>query len=125
MSSATTATSAGFVVRVSNPSSAVNGMNGYYAGVSSSALSLVRINSGTATTLATRALPATLGVNTWYHLTVEAVGCTITATAQLKSGSALTIASFADTGCTATTGQIGVRTVGTTATWRDVAVTPR
>lgn len=125
VSTASAATSAGLLVRVSNPTNAVNGLNGYYAGVSSTTLSLVRLTSGTATPLASGSLPAALGTNTWYHLTVEAVGCTITATAQLKTGSALTVASVVDTGCTATTGQIGVRTIGTTAQWRDIAVTPR
>ncbi|RKR74525.1 family 16 glycoside hydrolase [Frondihabitans australicus] len=124
-SSATTSTSSGFIVRVVNPSNAVNGMTGYYAGVSSTSLVLVDINSGTATTMATAALPATLGTNTWYHLTVEAVGCTITATAQLKTGSALTVASATDSTSCQTTGAVGVRTIGTSATWRDVAVTPR
>jgi hypothetical protein len=124
-SSATTSTSAGYLVRVANPSTGLNAVTGYYAGVSSTTLSLVDIRAGTATTLASAPLPATLGVNTWYHLTVEAVGCTITATAQLKTGSTLSIASGTDSTSCQATGSVAARTVGTTATWRDIAVTPR
>ncbi|AMM20529.1 hypothetical protein AX769_10685 [Frondihabitans sp. PAMC 28766] len=124
-SSATTTTSAGFMVRVANPATGLNAGTGYYAGLSSTTLSLVDISGGTANVLATAPLPATLDTNTWYHLTVEAVGCTITATAQLKTGSTLTIASGTDTTSCQTTGAVAARTVGTTATWRDIAVTPR
>ena len=124
-SSATTTTSAGFMVRVANPATGLDAGTGYYAGLSSTTLSLVDISGGTTNVLATAPLPATLGTNTWYHLTVEAVGCTITATAQLKTGSTLTIASGTDTTSCQMTGAVAARTVGTTATWRDIAVTPR
>ncbi|GAA4669413.1 family 16 glycoside hydrolase [Frondihabitans cladoniiphilus] len=118
--------SAGFLVRVSSPASGVNAFKGYYAGLSSSTLVVQESDGTTLSTLATANLPAALGTGTWYHLTVEAVGCTITATAQSKTGSVLTVAAATDANCsTTTTGQVGVRTVGTTASWRDVAVTPR
>lgn len=121
----TTTTGAGFLVRASGAATGLNSVNGYYVNLSSTTLSITRIASGTPTVLDSDPLPAALGANTWYHVTVEAVGCTITATAQLETGSALTQSTFTDTGCTATTGQIGLRTLGTPASWRAVAVTPR
>ncbi|ROQ38213.1 uncharacterized protein DUF1080 [Frondihabitans sp. PhB188] len=126
MTSAPTATTgAGFLVRASGASSGLNNVAGYYVNLSSTNLSITRIASGTATVLDTDPLPATLGASTWYHVTVEAVGCTISATAQLKTGSVLTRSTAADTGCAATSGLVGLRTLGTPATWRAIAVTPR
>ena len=115
---------AGLLVRVTNPSVGVDALNGYYAGVTPSQIVLGREQSGW-TALASANLPVALPSGTWYHLTVEAVGCLITVTGVPSAGGSQVSASYNDTGCTLTSGAIGVRTFNTTATWRDVTVTPR
>ena len=77
------------------------------------------------TQLASATLPVPLPTGTWYHLTVEAVGCSITVTGQPANGGSIVSASAVDTGCTPTSGAIGVRTYNAGATWKDIAVTPR
>jgi hypothetical protein len=115
---------AGFIVRVTNPAVGADALDGYYAGVTPTGLVLGRqLNNWTQ--LASAALPVTLPTGTWYHLTVEAVGCTITVTGQPANGGSIVSAGTTDTGCSPTSGAIGVRTYNAGATWKDVAVTPR
>jgi hypothetical protein len=115
---------AGLIVRVTNPAVGADSMDGYFAGVSSTQLVLGREAYGW-TALATTNLPVALSTSSWYHLTVEVVGCAITVTGQPAAGGSQVSVSYTDTGCTFTTGQIGVRTYNSAALWRDVTVTPR
>lgn len=119
-----TSPNAGLLVRVTSPAVGADAMNGYYAGVTGSQLILGREANGW-TALASANLPAPLSGSAWYHLTIEAVGCTITATGQPAAGGAQISASYTDTGCTFTTGQVGVRTYNSVGVWRNVTVTPR
>jgi hypothetical protein len=121
----TGATGAGFLVRAGGTASGLNAVTGYYVGLNSTNLSITRISSGVATVLDTDALPAALGAGTWYHVTVEVVACQITATAISKAGGQWTRSTFTDTGCTQAPGQIGLRSLGTPASWRAIAATPR
>ena len=115
---------AGFLVRVSSPAVGADSLNGYYAGVTPTSLVLGReMNNWTALTSAP--LPVSLTANTWYHLTVETVGCTITLTGEPSNGGSIVSTSAIDSGCTQKTGTIGVRTFNANATWRNIAVTPR
>jgi hypothetical protein len=115
---------AGLLTRVTSPSVGVDALNGYFAGVSSSTLFLGR-ETNAWTALSQVALPSSLPAGTWYHLTVEAVGCLITVTGVPAAGGAQVSTSYNDTGCTLTTGAIGARTYNTTAAWRNVTVSPR
>jgi hypothetical protein len=115
---------AGFIVRVSDPAVGVDSLDGYYAGITSTSLVLGRESYGW-TQLATAAFPVALASGAWYHLTVEVVGCQITLTGVPDAGGSQVSATYNDTGCSATTGQIGVRTYDTTASWKNIAVTPR
>jgi hypothetical protein len=115
---------AGLLVRVTSPSVGVDALNGYYAGVSSGTLFLGK-ETGAWTALAQTALPVTLPAGTWYHLTVEAVGCVITATGVPSAGGSQVSVSANDVGCTLTAGAVGVRTYNTTAGWRNITVSPR
>jgi hypothetical protein len=115
---------AGFIVRVTNPAVGADALDGYYAGVTPTGLVLGR-QMNNWTQLATAALPVSLPTGSWYHLTVEAVGCVITVTGQPADGGSIVSASAVDAGCTLTTGAIGVRTYNAAASWKDVAVTPR
>lgn len=115
---------AGLLVRVTNPSVGVDALNGYYAGVTPTSIVLGREQSGW-TALASATLPVSLPVGAWYHLTVESVGCVITVTGVPSAGGSQVSMTYNDSGCTFTSGAIGVRTYNTTATWRDITVTPR
>jgi Domain of Unknown Function (DUF1080) len=115
---------AGFIVRVTNPAVGVDSLDGYFAGVSSTQLVLGKEAYGW-TALATTNLPVSLSTSAWYHLTIEVVGCTIIATGQPTAGGSQVSASYTDTGCTFTSGQVGVRTFNSAASWRDITVTPR
>lgn len=120
----TSGTPAGFLVRVSNPFTGTDALNGYYVGVTADANILGRENNSW-TQLATTPIPNGLGFGTWYHLTVEAVGCQVTVTGQPDNGSDRVSLSYTDSCCFFTTGAVGVRTYNATATWPDVAVIPR
>jgi hypothetical protein len=115
---------AGLIVRATNPATGVDSLDGYFAGVSATQLVLGREAYGW-TSLATTNLPIALSTSNWYHLTVEAVGCTITATGQPAAGGAQVSVSYTDTGCTFTSGQVGARAYNSAASWRDLTVTPR
>ncbi|WP_423921457.1 family 16 glycoside hydrolase [Frigoribacterium sp. 2-23] len=116
---------AGFNVRVRNPGVGTDQLDGYYAGISSTSLIIGRHDAGRWTEFVRTPLAATVTQGEWQHLTVEMVGCRITATAQATNGGAQTSASYLDTGCTGTTGTVGVRTLAIPASFRSLAVTPR
>lgn len=114
---------AGLLARVSNPGVGPDALNGYYVGVDSTSLILGRESYGW-TVLGSATLPSPLAVNTWYHLTVQVVGCQITASGQPSDGSSQVSVTATDSGC-AGTGAVGVRTFNTTAIWRNITVSPR
>jgi len=116
---------AGYNVRVRNPGTGTDQLDGYYGGISSTSLVVGKHVGGTWREFVRTPLPATLPQGQWQHLTVEMVGCTITVTAQASSGGPRTTASHTDTGCDTTPGNVGVRTLGIPASFRSMAVTPR
>ena len=115
----------GFNIRVNNPGNGTDVLNGYYGGISRTSLIVGRHDNGKWTEFVRTPLVAPVGQGEWQHLTVEMVGCRITVTAQATNGGAQTSASYLDTGCTGTTGMVGVRTQGIATTFRSFAVTPR
>jgi hypothetical protein len=122
----TAAGQAGLVFRVTNPGVGADAMKGYYIGLESTSgnLFLGREN-GAWTGLTSTAMPGGVALNTWYHVTVQAVGCVFTVAAQAVGSSGTpTGFSYTDTGCTFTAGQVGVRDHYTTASWRNLSVTP-
>ena len=116
---------AGFNVRVRNPGVGTDELDGYYGGISSTSLIIGKHVAGTWRQFARVPLAATVPQGQWQHLTVEVVGCTLTATAQASSGGPQTTVSYADTGCDTTPGNVGVRTLAIPASFRSMAVTPR
>ncbi|WP_286343226.1 family 16 glycoside hydrolase [Frondihabitans sucicola] len=96
----TSGTQAGLVFRVQNPTVGADALNGYYLGLyTSGTLTLGRQNNGYAA-LKSVAYPTSAG--TWYHLTVQVVGCVITASALQvgsSSGTVPTTLAYTDTGC--------------------------
>jgi hypothetical protein len=113
---------AGFVVRVTDPRVGADRLNGYYVGVSTTALSLGRMD-GTWTPLASTPIPGGLARETWYHVTVEADGCTFTIKGRPAEGGGTPVElTHTDPGCF-THGAVGVRAQTGTGSWRDITVT--
>jgi len=117
---------AGLIFRVTNPSTGADSFNGYFIGLqSSNGTFFLGRENGAWTHLYNTTIPGGVALNTWYHVTVQAVGCTFTASAQQVGSSSLAATfSYTDSSCTFTSGQVGVRDHYTTASWRNVAVTP-
>jgi len=116
---------AGLAVRVTNPSTGADAFNGYFVGLESGSGTLfLGREDGAYHGLQSVAMPGGVAINTWYHVTIQAVGCTFTVAAQpVGSTGAPTTFSYTDNGCTFTSGKIGVRDHYTTAAWRDISVT--
>jgi hypothetical protein len=115
---------AGFNVHVTNPSTGTDALNGYYAGIGASTLVLGR-QDGSWHPVTAVSLGRTVQWNEWWHLTIEVVGCTVTATAQPTAGGAIVTSTMTVANCTDTSGAIGVRVHTVSANFRDLAVTPR
>ena len=123
----TASNNAGFLVRVTNPAVGADAHNGYFVGLDSGNGNLfIGKESYNWTSLQGAAMPGGVSLNTWYHVTIQAVGCTFTVTAQVVgSTGAPTAFSATDTGCSFTSGLIGVRTWNANAAaWRNISVTP-
>ncbi|WP_344868316.1 family 16 glycoside hydrolase [Amycolatopsis ultiminotia] len=112
---------AGFVVRASNPGVGADAVNGYYVGVSETSLFLGR-QDGAWTPLASVPIPDGLAAGTWYHLSVQAQGCTFTITGTKDGSGTPTTLDYTDDGCTFTHGAVGVRDQTGTGSWRDITV---
>jgi hypothetical protein len=116
---------AGLIVRATNPSTGADAFNGYYVGLETAGNLFLGRENGSWHSLISVAMPGGVSVNTWYHVTVQAVGCTFTISAQPVGGTGAPAAtSYTDSGCTFTAGQVGVRDQYTTAAWRNLSVTP-
>lgn len=116
---------AGLLVRVTDPDVGSDAHSGYYIGIESASDELVfgRQNSNW-TSLATT--PVTGGVSTgvWYHLKIAVEGCAFQITVQPDDlSSSATVISQTVSGCQ-TAGMAGFRAHFTSASWRDVSVTP-
>lgn len=114
---------AGLLIRVTNPRIGADAHRGYYVGLSSTSngVFIGRQNDNWTQLGALRSVPGGVATGTWYHLSVRAVGCTFTVTAQAVGGTATSF-SESDPGCQLF-GQAGVRMNGTPASWRDLSAT--
>lgn len=113
---------AGFLLRTRSPAIGADSHAGYYIGIESNSTLIVgRQNSGW-TPLGLQTVTGGIGTGTWYHLTASIVGCTITASVKPDNAATTTTATVTDPGCFAS-GQAGVRTHLTSASFRNVQVT--
>jgi len=113
---------AGLNFRVTNPAAGTDSLDGYYMGVDSDGnLDLGRESYGWAQ-LQVMAIPGGVSTGVWYHLTVQAVGCTFTVSVQPVGSTTVTGFTYTDSGCTYTAGAVGVRSFNTAAKWRDITV---
>lgn len=113
---------AGLLLRVTNPSAGADSLNGYYVGVTQGGNLVLGRESYGWSQLQTAAMPGGVSQNSWYHLTAQAVGCTLTVSAQLVGSTTVTGFTYSDSGCSSTTGQIGVRSSNAAAKWRNISV---
>lgn len=114
---------AGFLVRVSDPSTGADAHNAYFAGVSENSLVLGQ-QEGNWDELSREPVQEGFGIGDWYHMTVRVVGCEITLTgAPVDSPTDELTMSYTDPNCTFTQGAIGVRSQPGPASWRNISVT--
>ncbi|MBB4689508.1 family 16 glycoside hydrolase [Amycolatopsis jiangsuensis] len=114
-------TQAGFVVRATDPGIGADALHGYYVGATASRLFLGREN-GSWTELASAPIPGGLATGAWYHVSVQAKGCTFTVTGTRPDSPEQAHFTHTDPGCAATHGAIGVRAQSGTASWRNLSV---
>lgn len=114
----------GVMVRVNSPGTGPDAYLGYYAGVDGSTgqLSLGRANAGTWTPLVNATVPGGVALNAWYHVTLRATGCTLTATGQSTSSWDQAVVGVSDVGCPAT-GSTGIRGMVAATDFKEFAVT--
>ena len=123
---------AGLIFRVTNPREGADALDGYYTGLETQynglqpggSLVLGRFRNNAWTELQRATIPGGVKIHKWYHMTVQAVGCTFTVSAlPVGDASAPTSLSYTDTECYAL-GQVGLRSHFTRAAWRNISVTP-
>lgn len=114
----------GVMTRVTSPGIGPDAYTGYFAGVdgSTSQLSLGRANGTAWTPLANTTVPGGIALNAWYHVTLRATGCTITATGQSTASWDQATLAVSDTGCP-TSGSAGIRGMIAATDFREFAVT--
>jgi hypothetical protein len=116
---------AGLSVRVSDPATGVDSQNAYYVGLSSVDGAFIGRQRYDWTLLGgTHPVPGGVQVGTWYHLKVQASGCTFTVTASPADGSGTPV-TFTQTDSTSCLdhGAVGVRMDATPASFRNITVT--
>lgn len=110
------------LARVTSPATGADAYTGYFAGVDGTTgrLSLGRAN-GSWTPLADTLVPGSVQLNRWYHVTLRATGCGITATAQSTSSWDQARVAVTDSGCPAA-GSTGIRAMLAGADFKAFAV---
>lgn len=113
---------AGVLLRTRDPQIGADSHSGYYVGVETNGTLIIGRQTGGWTSLALQNVTGGIGTGTWYHLAASMVGCTITATVKPEGGTTTTTATATDSGCLIS-GQAGVRTHLTSASFRTFQVT--
>ncbi|GGH08212.1 arabinofuranosidase catalytic domain-containing protein [Silvibacterium dinghuense] len=113
---------AGLNFRVTNPGDGTDSLDGYYLGVDLDGNLVFGREYYGWTLLQQAAISGGVTSNVWYHLTVQANGCTFTVSGQPVGSTTATSFTYTDTGCTYTAGAIGVRSYNSSAAWRDISV---
>jgi signal transduction histidine kinase len=115
---------AGLLVRSSDEENGVDSYNGYYAGLRNHDHTLVlgRADHGW---IENQAVPIPGGIHPfhWYHLTVLAVGCSISASATDPMDHVTISAAMAEKECKQS-GRIGLRSYSSGGVWRNVQASP-
>lgn len=114
----------GLLVRSTDEEDGVDAYDGYYVGLRTTDATLI-IGRSDYGWMEARPVPMPGGVhaNTWYHLTVTAVGCRIAASSQnLTTGQQAWI-TIEEHPCAAS-GRIGLRSLATGGMWRNIHIHP-
>ena len=112
----------GVLIRSSGEEEGVDAYSGYYAGLRTTDGTLV-IGRSDFGWMEARPVPMPGGVhaNTWYSLTVTAVGCSIAASSQNLTTMQTAWVALEEKPC-ATAGRIGLRSLATGGMWRNIGV---
>jgi hypothetical protein len=113
---------AGVLLRTRAPAVGADSHAGYYVGVETNGTLFIGRQNNNWASLALQTVSGGVTTGTWYHLKASIVGCTITAILKTDAGTATTTATATDSGCLAS-GQAGLRTHLTSASFRNVQVT--
>lgn len=116
---------AGLLVRVTDPSVGADAHSGYYIGIESSTDELVlgRQNNNW-TGIATAAVTGGVSTNVWYKLRVAVEGCQFSISVQPADLSSAATTMNQTVGSCAGVGMFGFRAHYTSASWRNVTLTP-
>jgi len=114
---------AGVIVRVTDPSAGVDAYDGYYVGIGSEGNVLLL---GRANYSWVRLSSSPLGVQTirgvWFHLRVLVRGCYFEASIRGPAGRRQAELNYFDDNCAKRSGEVGVRTFGLPASWKNFTV---
>ena len=117
---------AGLLFRVTGPTADGGALRGYSASISADdqALVLARTDGGASTELARKTITSGIGKGNFYHLVVQAVGCTSTVWQTTVGANTWTSITYTDPPETChTAGAIGLRDQSSTAGFRFVSAT--
>ena len=115
----------GILTRVSDPAVGADSLNGYYAGLNATTGQLVLGREADGwTELAAGGVPGGVSAGNWYHISLTAEGCELTAVAQAVNSWDSNVLAYNDAGCAITSGDPGVRTFYAAAAWRYFQVNP-
>lgn len=116
--------SVGLLFRVTRPSAGVDTLNGYFVGIDTTGTLFVGKENGSWSGLSgSAAVSGGYHVGTWYHIVVQAVGCSFRVSAAPVGTSTPASFTATDSSCF-TSGQVGIREFATNASWRNISVTP-
>ena len=116
---------AGLVLRASNLTVGTDSLYGYYVGIrpGTQTVKLGRVQDEYID-LALRQLDQPVRVNSWYHLQIEVRACSFVI--QVADAENVTIGTlhYEDRDCVLRAGQVGLRSYGMIASWRNLSLEP-
>lgn len=114
---------AGLVIRASNLSVGTDSLYGYYVGLrpGTQTLKLGRMQDEYID-LALRKLATPIAIHSWYHIYVQARGCTFAVEVKDESNRIIGVMHEEDRDCVIRAGQLGLRSYGMIASWRALSV---
>ncbi|MBZ6372274.1 MAG: family 16 glycoside hydrolase [Rhodoglobus sp.] len=113
---------AGVLLRTTSPGVGADNHTGYYVGIETNNTLFIGKQVNNWTGLSSTGVSGGVVTGAWYNLQVTMVGCSITAVLKRDDSTATTTTSATDPSCLAS-GQVGVRSHLTSASFRNVQVT--
>jgi hypothetical protein len=114
---------AGVLLRTTAPAVGADNHDGYYIGIETTGNLFIGRQDGGWTALSSAPVGGGISTGVWYNLQASIVGCTITAKLKRDDSTTVTTTTATDAGCFSS-GQAGLRTHLTSASFRNHQVTP-